>query len=147
MPLAHRIDHPLRLVLAWASGTLTDEEVFAYQNEVWSRPDVAGYDELVDMTAVEHVALPSIGRVLDLAALSAGMDAKGSRSRFAIVAPRDFEFALGRLYGTQPRDQACERLPFATGGAGVARPRERPAERSLTLARRPTGERTSDARR
>ena len=100
MPLAHRIDHPLRLVLAWASGTLTDEEVFAYQNEVWSRPDVAGYDELVDMTAVEHVALPSIERVLDLAALSAGMDAKGSRSRFAIVAPRDFEFALGRLYGT-----------------------------------------------
>ena len=63
MPLAHRIDHPLRLVLAWASGTLTDEEVFAYQNEVWSRPDVAGYDELVDMTAVEHVALPSIERV------------------------------------------------------------------------------------
>jgi hypothetical protein len=100
MPLAHRIDHPLRLVLAWASGTLTDEEVFAYQNEVWSRRDVAGYDELVDMTAVEHVALPSIERVLDLAALSAGMDAKGSRSRFAIVAPRDFEFALGRLYGT-----------------------------------------------
>jgi hypothetical protein len=28
----------------------------------------------------------------------------------------------------------------------VARPRERPAGRSLTLARRPTGERTSDAR-
>jgi hypothetical protein len=100
MPLAHRIDHRLRLVLAWASGTLTDEEVFAYQKEVWSRPDVAGYDELVDMTAVEHVALPSIERVLDLAALSAGMDAKGSRARFAIVAPRDFEFALGRLYGT-----------------------------------------------
>jgi hypothetical protein len=100
MPLAHRIDHRLRLVLAWASGTVTDEEVFGYQNEVWSRPDVAGYDELVDMTAVEHVALPSIGRVLDLAALSSGMDAKGSKSRFAIVAPRDFEFALGRLYGT-----------------------------------------------
>jgi hypothetical protein len=100
MPLAHRIDHRLRLVLAWASGTVTDEEVFGYQNEVWSRPDGAGYDELVDMTAVEHVALPSIGRVLDLAALSSGMDAKGSKSRFAIVAPRDFEFALGRLYGT-----------------------------------------------
>jgi hypothetical protein len=44
MPLAHRCDHRLRLVLAWASGTLTDEEVFAYQKEVWSRPDVAGYD-------------------------------------------------------------------------------------------------------
>ena len=100
MPLTYRVDHRLRLVLAWASGTLSDDEVFAYQREVWSRSDVAGYDELVDMTAVQHVALPSIGRVLDLAALSAGMDAKGPMSRFAIVAPRDFEFALGRLYGT-----------------------------------------------
>jgi hypothetical protein len=99
MPLTHRIDHRLRLVLAWASGTLTDEEVFGYQEDVWSRPDVAGYDELVDMTAVEHIALPSIRRVLDLAALSAGMDAKSPVSRFAVVAPRDFEFALGRLYG------------------------------------------------
>jgi len=51
MPLAHRIDHRPRLVIARASGTLTDEEVFAYQKDVWSRPDVAGYDELVDMTA------------------------------------------------------------------------------------------------
>jgi hypothetical protein len=60
MPLAHRIDHRLRLVLAWASGTLTDEEVFAYQKEVWSRPDVAGYDELVDMTAGQRVVPVSL---------------------------------------------------------------------------------------
>jgi hypothetical protein len=67
MPLAHRIDPRLRLVLVWASGTLTDEEVFGCQKDVRSRPDVAGYDVLVDMTAV---ALPSIGRVLHLAAIS-----------------------------------------------------------------------------
>jgi hypothetical protein len=28
-----------------------------------------------------------------------GMDPKAPPSRFAIVAPRDFEFALGRMYG------------------------------------------------
>ena len=98
MPLEHRIDHRLRLVLTRAVGTLTDEEIFAYQREVWSRPDVAGYDELVDMSAVQHVALPSIDRVAELASFSAAMDARTPVSRFAIVAPRDFEFGLGRLY-------------------------------------------------
>lgn len=98
MPLEHRIDHRLRLVLTRAVGTLTDDEVFAYQREVWSRPDVAGYDELVDMSAVQRVAVPSIDRVALLASLSAGMDPQAPVSRFAIVAPRDFEYGLGRLY-------------------------------------------------
>jgi hypothetical protein len=98
MPLEHRIDHRLRLVLTRAIGTLTDDEIFAYQREVWSRPDVAGYDELVDMSDVEHVAVSSTHRVAELAALSAAMDARAPVSRFAIAAPRDFEFALGRMY-------------------------------------------------
>ena len=101
MPLEHRIDHRLRLVLTRAIGTLTDEEIFGYQREVWSRPDVAGYDELVDMSAVEHVAVSSIERVAELASFSAAMDTRPSVSRFAIVAPRDFEFGLGRLYGAR----------------------------------------------
>lgn len=98
MPLEHRIDHRLRLVMTRAIGTLTDDEIFAYQREVWSRPDVAGYDELVDMSAVDHVALPSIDRVAQLASFSAAMDPRAPVSRFAIVASRDFEFGLGRLY-------------------------------------------------
>ncbi len=101
MPLEHRIDHRLRLVLTRAVGTLTDDEVFAYQREVWSRPDVAGYDELVDMSAVQQVSVPSIERVAQLASLSAGMDPQAPVSRFAIVAPRDFEYGLGRLYGAR----------------------------------------------
>ena len=101
MPLEHRIDHRLRLVLTRAVGTLTEDEIVTYQREVWSRPDVAGYDELVDMSAVRHVALASIDRVAHLASVSAAMDAAAPLSRFAIVAPRDFEFGLGRLYGAR----------------------------------------------
>jgi hypothetical protein len=99
MPLEHRIDHHRRVVFTRATGTLTDAEVFAYQREVWSRPDVAGYDELVDMTDVEHVADSSPTRIMGLASLSAGMDVRAPATRFAIVAPRDFEFGLGRMYG------------------------------------------------
>jgi hypothetical protein len=98
MPIDHEIDHARRLVLAHGRGTLTDEEVFAYQREVWSRADVMGYDELVDMTAVEHIALPSADRVQDLARLSAGMDTRARPSRLAVVAPTDAAFGLGRMY-------------------------------------------------
>jgi hypothetical protein len=89
----------LRLVVTRAVGTLTDDEVFAYQHDVWSRPEVAGYDELIDMSAVEHVAVPSPERIVRLASVSAGMDVRMPRTRLAIIAPRDFEFGLGRMYG------------------------------------------------
>jgi len=98
MPIEHTIDHARRLVLAKGKGTLTDEDVFSYQRTVWSREDVAGYDELMDMTEVQQIALPSIERVRDLAKVSASMDVGRPRSRFAIVAPSDLAFGLGRMY-------------------------------------------------
>jgi hypothetical protein len=100
MPIEYRIHTDLRRVIATVHGTLTDAEVFAYQREVWSRAEVAGFDEIVDMTAVEHVDLPvpSGERLRTLAATSAEMDAAGS-SRFAIVAPGDLAYGLGRMYG------------------------------------------------
>jgi hypothetical protein len=98
MPIQYEIDHPRRLVRARVSGVLTDDEIFAYQREAWSRPEVAGYDEMVDMSAVERIAMPSIDRMKELARLSSGMDARGRASRFAIVAPGDIAYMLGRLY-------------------------------------------------
>jgi len=84
--------------LAKGHGTLTDQGIFGYQRDVWSLPEVGGYDELVDMTQVEDIALPSTERVRALASLSADMDAPSRTSRFAIVAPSEFAFGLGRLY-------------------------------------------------
>jgi hypothetical protein len=75
MPIEYRIDHGRRLVLTKGRGTLTDADVFGYQRDVWSRPDVAGYSELMDMGEVMHIAVPSHDRVRELAKLSAGMDA------------------------------------------------------------------------
>jgi len=94
----HHIHHHWRLVTARGSGTLTDQDVFTYQREVWSLPEVAGFDELIDMTAVERIAIVSVDRVWDLARLSAAMDAVGVVSRLAIVAPQDVAFGLGRMY-------------------------------------------------
>jgi hypothetical protein len=98
MPIDVRVDHPRRLVVARASGVLTDGEVFAYQQGTWSRAEVAGYDELADMTGVVRIELPSAARARELASVSAGMDRPGAPSRLAIVAPQDQAFGLGRMY-------------------------------------------------
>jgi hypothetical protein len=98
MPIEFRIDPERRMVWAQGRGTLTDQDVFSYQQDVWSRPEVAGYNELFDMTDVEQIALPSSRRVQDLAALAAEMDAPHTHSKFAIVAPDDLAYGIGRMY-------------------------------------------------
>jgi hypothetical protein len=98
MPFVYRVDHESHLVLAVGSGIITDADIFGYQHEVWSRSDVAGYDELVDMSLVTDILVPSGDRVRDLATLSATMDDKSTASKFAIVAQTDVAFGLGRMY-------------------------------------------------
>jgi hypothetical protein len=109
MPLNYRIHTERRLVVARGSGVLKDEEVFTYQLEVWSRPEVAGFDELVDMTNVTRILLPSIERVRDLAELSANMGQSAPRSKLAVVAPDDLAFGLGRMYEVA-RESAAPRV-------------------------------------
>jgi len=98
MPIEYQILPRTRLVKARGYGVFTYDDVFGYQREVWSRPDVAGFDELIDMTAVERIELPSADGVRQLAALSASMDDPGTASKFAIVAPQDIAYGLGRMY-------------------------------------------------
>ena len=88
------------MVFAAATGTLTDEDFFVYQREVWSRGDVAGFDEVIDMGAVEDLVLSSGDRVRALADLASTMDVPGASSRLAIVAPQDFAYGLARMFAT-----------------------------------------------
>lgn len=99
MSIAVQIDHTRKLVLGRCFGQLKDEEVFNYQMCVWSRPDVAGFNELVDVTEVKDIELYSVNRVRDLAIKAAEMDHPTS-TRFAIVAPDDLAFGLGRMFET-----------------------------------------------
>ena len=85
-------------MVARVHGAMSDEETFGYQRRVWSDPEVAGYDELVDMTAVGAIQLPSSARARELAALSASMDIPGPETKMAIIAPTDEAFGLGRMF-------------------------------------------------
>jgi hypothetical protein len=123
MPIEHEIDHQRRLVLAKGHGTLTDAEVFHYQSSVWSHPEVAGYDELIDMSDVADITLPSSERIRELVQLSAAMDDALSPSRLAIVAPDDFPFALGRMYEAGPgqtKHKDGGRIPLGRRRPGLA---------------------------
>ena len=103
MPIEFTIDHARRLVTATGHGRLTGEDVFGYQRDVWSRADVRGYNELMDMRNVEQIDLRSVDHMRQLAELSASMDPSNSPSKFAIVAESDEAFGLGRMYETYRR--------------------------------------------
>jgi hypothetical protein len=100
MPIEFTIDHARRLVTATARGMLIGQDVFGYQRTVWSRADVQGYNELLDMRAVEGIDLPSVDNLRALAQLSASMDIPATSSKFAIVATSDEAFGLSRMYET-----------------------------------------------
>jgi hypothetical protein len=106
MPIKFRIDHTRLLVTARGYGVLTHQQIFRYQREVWSNPDVDGYNELMDMTDVTKIDLPSHGNIQQLAEFAADMDNPFTPSKCAIVAPGDEAFGVGRMYQTY-RDLAA----------------------------------------
>jgi len=98
MPIEYRIDHDRRVIIAKGKGAFTSEDMFRYQQEAWSQPGVAGYNELVDMTDVTEIVDPSVEDIRRLVELSASMDPPDSHARFAIAAPNKLMFGLGRMY-------------------------------------------------
>ncbi len=100
MPLEYRIDRERRVVFATATRILSVEDVFAYQREVWSRSDLAGFDEVVDLSPAEELVLASSDRVRALAELAAAMEVPGASSRLAIVAPQDLAYGFARMFET-----------------------------------------------
>ena len=98
MPISARINHLRRIVLAAGHGTLTDQDVFTYQKTVWSRKDIAGYDELMDMTDVQKIVPPPTARIRQLAEVASKMESSNSTSKFAILAPSDVAYGYGRMF-------------------------------------------------
>lgn len=98
MPISCRINHLRRIVLAAGHGILTDQDVFTYQKTVWSRKDIAGYDELMDMTEVQKIVPPPVARIRQLAEVASKMESSNSTSRFAILAPGDVAYGYGRMF-------------------------------------------------
>jgi hypothetical protein len=100
MPLVFRIDHEARVIVVAGFGVLTDDEFFNHHRRLITLDETIGYDELIDLTHITRIALPSADRVRELAAEAAGSDERRGASKLAVVAPSDFAYALGRMFQT-----------------------------------------------
>ncbi len=98
MPVKYHIDHERRTVFAKCDGKLTPGELFRYQRDIWSMPELAGYDEFVEIIATDMVVPSSVGLDLrGLAELAASSDARED-AKLALVAQDDLAFGLARMY-------------------------------------------------
>jgi hypothetical protein len=101
MPITYRVDDETRVIVVAGYGVLADAEIFGFQREINRRPEIAGYDQLIDMSRVAEFAVPSSDRVRDLAALAAVMNVEAPvAARMGIYAPSDIGFGLGRMFQT-----------------------------------------------
>jgi hypothetical protein len=98
MPLTYDIDHSQRTVFARATGVLTPQDLFAYQEQVWLRPEVRGYHECIDMSGVTEIVDATDRNMKALAQLAVQADDPAQPTRLAIIARQDLHFGLGRMY-------------------------------------------------
>ncbi|WP_439624385.1 hypothetical protein [Gemmata sp.] len=98
MPIKYHIDPDRRLVIGWLVGTTTVAEMFDYAREVWVRPEVAGFDEVIDTGHAEVIENPTPAALRTLAARSAVMAATVPKGRLVIVARQQVQYGLGRMY-------------------------------------------------
>jgi hypothetical protein len=98
MPITFKIDHNHKIIVGHATGSLTAADILAFQEQIWSRPDVAGFDEIADFSDVAETTRVTTEEILDLVKTAAANDARIAPSRLAIVAKEDLFFGLGRVY-------------------------------------------------
>jgi len=112
MSLSYEIDSEHKLVIARAHGVLTYKDISDYQAEVWTCPEVIGFDEIIDVSAVEQIDYHSPRQVGELAARSANMECE-RETRLAIVAPDYGSYGLARMYQTYRGLQANSKKKVA----------------------------------
>ena len=98
MPIVYRADPAMRRILAEASGPIGQQDLFAYKRAVGARPEWAGYDEVLDVSLVDSLLDIRLDNLKAVADFAASLDQPEQPSKFAIVAPQDLYFGLGRMY-------------------------------------------------
>lgn len=98
MPMTYEIDHDRKLVIARGSGIITMTEILDYHRQAWSRPDVIGYGEIVDVTGIDERSAISSVEIVNMAKTAAVDDTVIGPAKLAIIVAGDLFFGLGRMY-------------------------------------------------
>lgn len=97
MAIEYGIDAGHRLLLMKGRGTLTVDDILGYLRDVLARPEVAGCNELLELSDVQKVVLTTMGKMQLFAQLAKGLGA-ASATKLAIVAKNDIASGLGKLF-------------------------------------------------
>jgi len=101
MPALHRIDEHARLIVTTWSGEATDRELIdalrRYQQDIRSRPNYHGFNEIVDFSGASDYRLSTEGLRM-LVKVAAEGDVQGLKTRLAIVVGSPFAYGLARVY-------------------------------------------------
>jgi len=100
LPITYEIDHTRKTVFATATGILTPQEMFSYQEQVWLKPAYQGFHECMDMSGVTEIVDATDQNMKALAQLAVQADDPAQPTRLAIIARQDLHFGLGRMYET-----------------------------------------------
>jgi hypothetical protein len=98
VPIKFHIDRDRRLVFGRLVGRVTVQEMFDYSHEVWVRPEVAGFDEVVETGGTNEIETPTPAALRTLAARSAVLAGTVPRGRLVIVARQQVQYGLSRMY-------------------------------------------------
>ena len=101
MPAEHTIDAKKKLIITTWSGEVADGDLIkalsTYQLTIKNRPEYAAFDEIVDFTKGTHYHL-SMSGIQRLAEIAAATDARGAKTRLAIVVTAPVAYTLARMY-------------------------------------------------
>ena len=84
------------MISTW-TGVLTDRALMEYQQSVWTDRKIAGYDELLDFTALSRIDVTTEG-LRDLAQLAREMDEFTGDARVAVVTGSTVAYGMARMY-------------------------------------------------
>ena len=96
MPLTYTIDRSLKIVIARASGVLSEEDLRSSREQIQSdpayHPTFAQLFDLSDVTDIE-VSIPVMARI-------AGSSAVAPNARQAFVGVNDIQYEMARTFAT-----------------------------------------------
>jgi hypothetical protein len=107
MTIRYAIEPTLGTILTTVSGTVTTDDVISYLTEVLPHPNRGRpYREIFDLRKVGTLQVDMEG-ARRIAAFVRGFESELDAGMVAVVAPRDFEFGMGRVIGAY-----LDELPF-----------------------------------
>jgi len=110
MPVDYIIDRKREVIFARGWGTLTDEELMAYQQRLIADPEYSlTHAELLDLTQVEQVDVTSEG-IRALADDSEWIVG----AKVAVIAPANVTFGMSRMFEMVLPDEGLDYRVFWT---------------------------------